>query len=133
AAHGPAGIALIDGDKRLPQPNPNSPRDHVKFIQLNCRESENLYLTDEVLAAPAIDWNTAGAKIAAERGKFGGKAARFADAGSWDRKNADIKDLIEEVSFILDEKHVHWTIRTGVAIGRITPAGQRQASWVLRS
>lgn len=124
AAHGPAGYALIDGDKGLPQANQANPQDHVKFLQLNCRESENLYLTDEVLALLGTDWGEASAKIAAESGNFGNKAVKLNNAATWDRQREDIKDVIEEISSILDDRHVHWTIRTGVAIGRTKPAGQ---------
>jgi hypothetical protein len=36
----------------------------------------------------------------------------------------DIKDVIQELSAILDPKHVHWTVRVARAIGRTRPAGQ---------
>lgn len=60
-----AGCALIDGDKGKPAENAETPQQHVAFIQLNCRESENLFLTDEVLALfDNLNWEQAQQKIA---------------------------------------------------------------------
>lgn len=124
AAYGPAGYALMDGDKGLPQADQANPQNHVKFVQLNCHESENLYLTDEVLALLETDWAGASAKIAGESANFGNKAGQLAAAAAWDRQREDIKNVIEEVASILDDKHVHWTIRVGVGVGRTKPTGQ---------
>ncbi len=120
----PAGYALIDGDKTLPQPSPTKPQNHVKFIQLNCREAENLYLTDEVLQTLGTDWPAASAAIIQHANEFGTKAEALANATNWDRRNYDLKPVISEVSNIIDPKHVHWTQRIGVAVGRSKPTGQ---------
>lgn len=120
----PAGYALLDGDKSLPQPNPDVPQNHVKFICLNCREAENLYLCDETLALIGTDWDQASAKIAVESVRFGNKVAKLASAQQWNRQWDDLKDVIVEVASILDAKNIHWTARVGVTIGRSTPLGQ---------
>ena len=100
------------------------PRRDVRFIQLACHESENLYLTDEVLADLGIDWAGAITKIQAEASRFGAKEARLAEVANWDRKTVDLKGLIEEISRILDSKNVHWTVRVGRRLGLSRPVGQ---------
>jgi hypothetical protein len=120
----PAGYALLDGDKPLPQPNSDQPQDHVKFIRLSCHEAENLYLTDEVLQQIGTTWAEASTAIAAAAGSHGNKAAVLSGVTSWDRRNADVKNVIAEVSLAVDSKHVHWTQRVGVAIGHSKPTGQ---------
>ncbi len=119
-----SGFALIDADKGKPTPDANNPQNHIQFIQLACHESENLYLTDEVLAELGIDWETAAAKIVEYADKFGNKADQLANAKRWDRMHDDIKNCVQEVSAILDSKHVHWTVRVGRAIGKSKPTGQ---------
>lgn len=121
---GEAGFALIDRDKGKPIPEAVNPQSHIRYIQLECHESENLYLTDEVLASLDTDWPTAAAKIAGETASFGQKADILSSAPSWDRKTCDIKKVIEEVATILDPKRVHWTIRVAKAIGIGRPTGQ---------
>ncbi len=51
------GIALLDGDKGVPKPDAGNPQTYVRFMQLECHETENLYLTDEVLAALGFTWD----------------------------------------------------------------------------
>lgn len=120
----PVGFALIDGDKGKPERNAETPQDHIRYVQLNCHEAENLYLTNDVLALLNTNWNDAAKKIAAEAGNWGDKANRLGQAEAWDRKLVDLKGIIEEVSRILDAKGVHWTIRTAAAIGRSRPKEQ---------
>ena len=119
-----AGYALLDADKPKPQANADTPQKHIRYIQLACHESENLYLADEVLELLGTNWNDAAARIVAEADKFGNKAELLKGAAAWDRKNGDIKSLIQEISRILDTKNVHWTIRIAHAIGRSRPKGQ---------
>ena len=45
-------------------------------------------------------------------------------ASTWDRRDVDLKLVIEEVSRILDSKSIHWTIRVGTRLGRERPIGQ---------
>lgn len=117
-----SGYALIDRDKGKPTAA-TTPQQHIKYIQLVCLESENLYLTDEVLALFETDWPTAQAKIAAEADKFGQKAAQLKTAGTWDRRNVDLKSVIEQLATILDPKRVHWTLRVAKVIGEKRPVG----------
>lgn len=91
---------------------------------MNCREAENVYLTDETLALLGTTWREASAKIVEHAGLFGNKNEKLAGAQEWDLQNEDLKNVISEVSSILDPKHEHWTIRVGAAIGRAIPTGQ---------
>jgi predicted ATPase len=119
----PSGFALVDGDKSLPEPNEHRPQDRICFLQLNCHESENLYLSDEVLADMGIDWSEACARVQARAADFGDKQGQLAAIDTWYRRKADIKKVIRELSVCLDDKSVHWTDRVGRVIGRQRPTG----------
>ena len=121
------GIALLDGDKSLPIPHPNSPQNHVPFVQLQCHESENLYLTDELLAELGHTWKTAIAKIFNESTNYGNKADDLKCIGEIDRQNADIKNIINEIADILDPKKLVWTVRLGKFIGKSKPTGMLES------
>lgn len=118
-----AGYALLDGDKAKPQDNDGTPQMHVRYIQLACHEFENLYLTDEVLASLDTNWVDACARIATEADKYGNKAETLKALGAANRKTVDVKNIIQELSVILDQKHVHWTVRVARVIGRQRPQG----------
>lgn len=119
------GIALIDGDKPLPTPQPNSPQHYVRFARLECHETENLYITDEVLKELGHEsWDVAKSKIAAAADRFGNKADPLRALASIDRKQGDIKPVISEIAEILDPKKLLWSVRLGKFIGRETPTGQ---------
>lgn len=120
----PVGFALLDGDKELPQVNKDNPQTFVKFIKLNCREVENLFLTDEVISDLGVTWDDAKRNIKVQSKEHGKKASKLAKVSEWDKQNEDIKDVINEVSMILDEKNVHWTIRIGRRIGKERPQGE---------
>lgn len=120
----PCGFALIDGDKPKPQPSATNSQDHIRFVQMNCHEAENLFLTDEVLADLSTNWADAAKRITERASEFGQKTQTLAAAESWDRQQVDVKDVIDQISFILDPKGVHWTSRVGRAIGRRRPEGQ---------
>lgn len=124
AGNGPCGFALLDGDKPLPIPNPQNPQKHVPFIQLSCLEAENLYLTDQVMEDLDKTWDEAKSIIVQHSSKFGEKSQLLSQAATWDRKNIDIKHVINEIAQILDSKPIHWTVRVGRAIGRTRPEGQ---------
>jgi len=118
----PAGYALLDGDKPVPQLG-NPPQDHIRFVGLACHEVENLYLTDEVLALLDTRWEPAIDAIVQGAARFVNKRALLEAAPTWDRKRADLKQVIIEISIILDRKQVHWTTRVGAALGRGKPTG----------
>jgi hypothetical protein len=120
----PFGIALLDGDKSLPVPNPDNMQKYVRFIRMNCREAENLYLCNEVLNLIGITWAEGLDLIREGSGRFGEKAELLKSASSWDRKTCDVKLVINELSMLLDKKSVHWTLRVGQCIGKARPAGQ---------
>jgi ABC-type Mn2+/Zn2+ transport system ATPase subunit len=121
---GLAGYALLDGDKAKPQVNPETPQDHIRYIQLACHESENLYLTDQVLALLGLTWGEASDRIVVRAETFGEKADLLRNAKVWDRKAVDVKRVINELSQILDDKRAHWTVRVARAIGVSRPEGQ---------
>ncbi|MDO8594677.1 MAG: AAA family ATPase [bacterium] len=120
----PVGYALLDGDQGLPQEDGANPQRNIKFIKLNCMESENLFITDEVLLLLGTDWEAAKAKIKLESINYGEKAIKLNECDSWDRKNSDIKDVIQQLSQILDPKKLPWTIRVAKCIGDKKPEGQ---------
>lgn len=111
-----SGFALLDGDKNIPATNTH-PQSHVKFIRLACHETENLYLTDTVLSRIGITWDDAKLKILSEADKYGNKADSLKNVEQWDRKTSDIKNIIQQISEIIDPKKIHWTTRIGQAIG----------------
>lgn len=123
-ATAPAGYALLDGDKTIPQPNAERSQKHIQFIGLNCHEAENLYLTDEVLALLGTSWTDALTAIETRAPEFGDKVGRLAGVRTWDRKTVDLKGLMVELMAILDPKGIHWTIRVARAIGAGRPTGQ---------
>ncbi len=119
----PIGFALLDGDKELPMPHPQNRQVFVKFLKLNCHESENLYLTDEVLGSIGHNWDTACIAIEElEKEVAVEKAAALALVRT-DRRQGDLKGLIEIVSHKLDSQKVPWTIRVSSVIGKTKPTG----------
>lgn len=116
----PSAYALKDGDKKTTKSN----FEHVKCLNLACHESENLYLTDEVLAQLGTTWEAAKVKIKKESNKYGRKSKKLSEVDTWDRKTVDIKNVIQQINVILDEKHVPWTVRVGKCIGEKRPTGQ---------
>lgn len=120
----PAGFALVDADKGKPTPSAEHPQAHIRYIQLACHESENLYLTDEVLGALETTWQQAVPRIVAAAPSYGAKEAKLASAAQWNRKEEDIKEVIHQLTQILDAKNVHWTIRVARAVGAQRPMGQ---------
>lgn len=117
------GVAILDGDKPKPQVQPSSPQEYVPFVQLQCHESENLYLTDEILAEMGFTWDRAVVKIIEESDKFGNKAEALKSIGQIDRKSFDVKTLINEIAEILDPKKLLWTVRLGKYLGKAKPLG----------
>lgn len=122
---GPVGFALLDGDKGVPERTPHNPQDHIRFLQLACLESENLYVTDSVLKElGCASWDDAAARIVARAPDFGNKATELAQAATWDRRRVELKRLIDEVARILDPKNLPWSVRVGKTIGQRKPEGE---------
>jgi len=117
------GLVLLDGDKPLPEPSPQDPQDYVRCIRLRCHETENLYLSDEVLSELGHTWASAVEAARAGAQSFGQKASALQALGKLDRLNADVKGIINELAEILDPKKLLWTVRLGKHIGRARPAG----------
>jgi len=108
-----SGFALIDGDKPMPQVS----QERIEYLRLNCRESENLYFTLDVLQSFGMTWEAAKAKVKAEAHKFGQKAEKLSQIESWNMQKDDLKNIVNEVAEILDPKKLHWTVRVGKVIG----------------
>jgi predicted ATPase len=122
---GPVGFALVDGDHGLAtQPNPDHPQKYVPYLQLACHESENLYLADEVLQCLGTDWERAKDRIKAASSDYGEKQALLANVNSWDRRTHDLKDVINQVAQILDERDLPWSFQIGKCLGASRPSGQ---------
>lgn len=118
------GYALIDSDKPLPVASDTDPQRHVKFIQLTCHETENLYLTDELLAELNHTWESACRALLEKAGDYGNKKEELLTIAQADRTTIDLKRVIHEVAEILDPKKLHWTVRLGKYLGKTKPAGQ---------
>lgn len=123
-ADSPIGFALLDGDKNPPVPDSDNPQNFIRFLQLNCHEAENLYLTDEVLAVLKLNWPDAKEKIKGAAHQYGEKGSRLAQVDDWNRQEQDLKGIINEVAKILDDKNVSWTVRVGKIVGSERPTGQ---------
>jgi hypothetical protein len=117
------GLALLDGDKQLPSAQPGNEQKYVPFQRLACHETENLYLSDEVLATLGHDWASAKAKIASEAVNYGQKADALRTILVDDRRALDLKNVINEVAEILDPKKLLWTVRLGKEIAKARPTG----------
>lgn len=117
------GVALLDGDKPLPVPSEANPQTYIRFEALQCHETENLYLADEMLFELGYDWPTAQVKIVAEADKFGEKKTALKSIAHVDRRLGDIKNVIHEIAEILDPKKLLWSVRLGKHIGRGRPTG----------
>lgn len=115
-----SGFALLDGDKTIPE----VPQNHIKFLKLNCHESENLYLTDENLGTMGLTWEKACRKVIEKSNEYGQKASDLKSIESWDRKKRDCKNVINEVAKILDERNLLWSQCLGKTLSKEKPTGQ---------
>lgn len=118
------GYALIDSDKPLPMESNSDPQRHVKFIQLRCHETENLYLTDELLTELNHTWESACQAIIDNADKYGNKKDELIAIANSDRATTDLKKVVHEIAEILDSKKLHWTVRLGKFLGKSKPSGQ---------
>jgi len=114
------GYALVDGDK-YPHGTPDAK--FVPFIRLECREIENLYLTDEVLQNLDYTWDEACVKIEAEAKNYGEKSDALSQIRSVDRQQDDLKPIIHQIAEVLDPKGLLWTVRLGKILGAGRPHG----------
>lgn len=117
------GLALLDGDQSLPIASASCPQEYVQFIKLNCHETENLILTDEVLAKVGLDWGAARAKIVASDCDESHKA-RLNAISPDGRANADLKGLVGTLEAVLFPSKGRWTRIVGNVLGATRPTGQ---------
>ena len=121
----PVGYALLDSDKNIPNEDKHNPQKNIKYLKLSCLESENLFLSDEVLTLLGTNWDNAKTKIKQESSNYGEKKSKLDSCETWCRKTIDIKDVIQQIVYILDpDKKVPWTIRVAKCIGDKKPEGQ---------
>jgi hypothetical protein len=71
-----------------------------------------------------LTWEEAQEKLDQEAANYGAKEASLRAVIGCDRRTADIKSVIEQLSLILDPKRVHWTVRVAAVVGRTRPTGQ---------
>jgi|APSaa5957512535_1039671.scaffolds.fasta_scaffold27089_5 hypothetical protein len=116
----PTGFVLLDGDKNKKFHETN----HIKSIKLNCHESENLYITNEILHSLGHTWESACDLVIGESSKFGQKSEKLNSIKSWDKRNHDCKDIINELSKILDTRNLVWSQRIGKELAKTHPVGE---------
>lgn len=120
---GPSGFVLKDRDETGPITHDQTAL-HVRTLKLKCREGENMYLTDEVLSSMETNWENVQTEINRLASSFGAKEQRLRALTGQDRKEVDLKGLMEQLSKIIDVKNVDWRIRVGRLIGQQKPVGQ---------
>ena len=85
---------------------------------------DRLAVTDEVLTALDLSWGQAKDLIKYRASEFGQKEPLLDSVDDWDRQNHDLKEVVNEVAKILDDKNVPWMVRVGKRIGAERPTGQ---------
>lgn len=123
----PIGYALLDGDQTLPSVDDlKYPQKYIKFLKLSCHESENLFLSLEVLGFLQFQsWDEAKLRIKSQSSNYPSKKSILDNCDKWDRKKGnEVKQVIYELSEILDAKKVSWTIRVAQCIGKGIPTGE---------
>ena len=90
--------------------------------RLNCRETENLLLTDDVLAKVDLDWQLAQSKIADANCDESHKA-RFLAISRIDRMTVDLKGLLPTIESVLFPNMGRWTRIVGNVLGPQRPEG----------
>lgn len=118
------GYALLDSDQPMPQASPENQQEFVRFTQIACHETENLYLSDEVLQSMGTNWERASAAIMEKARDYGEKALKLDAVARADRKTADLKGVMDQLVQIIDSKKVPWTRRVAALIGSEKPTGQ---------
>jgi predicted ATPase len=121
-----SGYAILDHDKALPIPNPDRTQNYIKYLRLECHESENLYISNEVLQTlPGNpNWDSAVSRIKDQALGYGNISEKLLGCDAWDRKTIDLKGLVGAIAKILDPNGTDWTIRVGKCIGSKRPDGQ---------
>lgn len=118
------GWALEDGDKKPDNYKPQM-TDPIPKIFLECRELENLYLSDEVLENIGTNWQDVKSRIHTYIQEHPSSNAkdRLKEIIA-DRQKSDIKAVINIIAEIVDEKNVSWQIRVGQYLGKGRPVGK---------
>lgn len=119
----PLAFKLRDKDeKKIPKNIYNNA--YIKSLFLNCREIENLYITNEILADIGTSWNEAKIEIKKKSVKYGDKKEDLKQMINRNRRKVDLKDIIKQIVTILDPKSVDWKVRLANYLGKNTPDGQ---------
>jgi len=120
----PIGYVIRDRDEIVPNGDANNDC-YIKILRLNCREVENLYLSDEILVNIGTDWEKVKKKLQQEAKNYGTKKEKIEKVANCDnRRDIDLKEIILEIQQIIDPKNVNWRIRIGHVLGYGKPTGQ---------
>ena len=117
------GVAILDGDKKLPQPSARNPQRYIKFYRLQCREIENLILSDEVLEQIGLNWTEVKTRFQNWSGKVA-VARRLKTLCSSERKTFDLKGLMPILETIIFPDMGRWTRVVGNVLAKGRPTGQ---------
>ncbi|MCW1401747.1 AAA family ATPase [Novosphingobium sp. MW5] len=120
----PFGIAILDADKKLPEPNPRNRQIYIKFERLKCHEIENLVLTDEVLAQIGLTWGDFVEKIEGWEGKSASKKAKLKKIISLPKKDVDLKGLMPTIESLIFPDMGRWTRIVGNILAKGRPTGE---------
>ena len=91
-------------------------------MRLNCRNAENLIVTEDVISELGTDWNSLQATLEKwiadnpNHSRFG-SACAFRDCG-WDRRNFQLKDL-RMLLVGITGSNKPWEVAVGQAIARM--------------
>ena len=113
-------FSLRDGDGT---PEDIDDLDAVVRFRLQCRNVENLILTDDVLHELGIDWDALQGRmekwIHDNAGHPQYKDARKLRDGGWDRRNSDLKNLRNVIVGVCGSTKP-WEVSVGRAIARLS-------------
>lgn len=119
----PLAFKLRDKDeKKIPKNIYNNA--YIKSLFLNCREIENLYITNEILDDIGTSWNEAKIEIKKKSVEYGDKKEDLKQMINRNRRKVDLKGIIKQIVMILDPKSVDWKVRLANYLGKNTPDGQ---------
>lgn len=119
----PFGIAILDGDKKIPLPSKQNPQQYVKFYRLNCREIENLVLTDAVFSQVGVTWEMLCEKFLLFSGNPT-KTRAVRSLVSADRRIVDLKGIMPCLEEIMFPGMGRWTRVLGNVLAKDRPSGE---------
>ena len=100
-----------------------NPQRYIKFYRLQCREIENLILSDEVLEQIGLNWTEVKTRFQNWSGKVA-VARRLKTLCSSERKTFDLKGLMPILETIIFPDMGRWTRVVGNVLAKGRPTGQ---------